>query len=88
MLVRRYKPGMSREECEELVLQAVTMVRDVTALRTFDAQYANRKLFALLLNVFSAFCKLLSCSLSSFGDPDPDSDPLFRGTDPDPFLFS
>jgi hypothetical protein len=27
-LLCRYKPGMSREECEELVLQAVTMVRD------------------------------------------------------------
>ncbi len=61
-----------------------------------NAKYANRKLFALLLNVFSAFCKLLACPLSSVGDPDlhdphvPDPDPLGRGTDPapDPSLFS
>jgi hypothetical protein len=84
----RYKPGMSREECEELVLQAVTMVRDATPLRTFDAKYSIRKLFALLLNVFSVFCKLLACPLTSVGDPNPDSDPLLRGTDPDPFFFS
>jgi hypothetical protein len=35
---------MSREECEELVLQAVTMVRDATPFRTLNAQYATQNI--------------------------------------------